>query len=296
MLDFGKRYKEDIIYVEEVFKTYTKYHFDCTKELSDACNYAIFSGGKRIRPVIMLETFRCFSDELELIEPFFMAISMIHTYSLIHDDLPILDNDDLRRGKPTVHKVYGDDVALLAGDVLLNKAFEVMADASLRMGLGERGLKAISVLGEKSGERGMAGGQFVDVKNDGLDLDKETLDFIHEHKTSALLEAAFMMGAIIGGADDDLVLKFERVGKSIGMAFQIQDDILDVCSTTEHLGKPVGSDKKNAKATFVDIYGMEKSEERYKAYYAESRNILENMDLDTEFLEDLIIFLESRDK
>ncbi len=296
MSEFNRRYKEDVKYIEGVFETYSKYHFDCTKELSDACNYALFSGGKRIRPVIMLETFRCFSDELRMIEPFFMAISMIHTYSLIHDDLPILDDDDLRRGKPTVHKVYGDDVALLAGDVLLNKAFEVMADGSIRLGLGERGLRAISVLGEKSGERGMAGGQFVDVKNDGMDLDKDTLDFIHEHKTSALLEAAFMLGAIIGGADDGLIHSFERVGKSIGMAFQIQDDILDVCSTTEHLGKPVGSDKKNAKSTFVDVYGMEKSQERYKAYYNEARNIVANMDLDTQFLEDLISFLESRDK
>ncbi len=292
---FNEQYLEDIEYVENLFEKYTKYYCEFTDGLVDAYKYSLFSGGKRIRPIIMLETFKIFSDDTKLVEPFLVAIEMIHTYSLVHDDLPALDNDDLRRGKATLHKVYGEDIALLAGDALLNKSFELMSKESLRLGLGERGLKAISILSNKSGDLGMIAGQYVDVLNENKLLDEESLLFINEHKTSALLEGAFMLGAIISGQDDELINKFERIGKLIGLAFQIQDDILDVNSTTEELGKPVGSDKKNMKNTFVDIYGLEKSEMIYKNYYDEAIDLLNDF-ASNQFLVDLINFLKNRRK
>ncbi len=292
---FDERYKSNIEYVEAVFEKYSYYNSEFTKGLVDAYKYSLFSGGKRIRPIIMLETYRSFSDDTKAIEPFFTALEMIHTYSLIHDDLPALDNDDLRRGKATLHKVYGEDIALLAGDALLNKSFEIMSEQSLALGLGEKGLKAISVLSKKSGEQGMIGGQYVDVLNENKNLDEESLLFINENKTSALLESAFMLGAILGGASDELVSKFERAGKLIGLAFQIQDDILDVSSTTEELGKPVGSDKKNMKNTFVEIYGFKKSKEVCDIYYDEASDLLREI-CDNDFLFEMVDYLKSRRK
>ncbi len=292
--NFSEVYKNNIRYVENVFKHYVRYNYDFTKGLTDAYQYSLFGGGKRIRPIIMLETYKCFSNELKYIEPFFTALEMIHTYSLIHDDLPALDNDDLRRGRATLHKVSGEDIALLAGDTLLNKSFEIMSAESIRLKIFEKGMKAISIMSEKSGERGMIGGQYVDVLNDDNKVDEHTLNFINEHKTSALLEAAFMVGAVIGGASEEQVNNFERVGKKIGLAFQIQDDVLDVTSTTKELGKPVGSDKKNNKNTFVDIYGVDKAIKMYEDYYDEASFLLKQIVNNGTFLNYFVESIKNR--
>ena len=239
-----------------------------------AMNYTMQAGGKRIRPMMMYLTYQMFGGEDALIERFMAAIEMIHTYSLIHDDLPALDNDDYRRGRPTAHKVYGEDMAILAGDGLLNYAFEVAA-GSFAGHLGdERIAKALMILTKKPGIYGMIGGQTADVELSGKQLNEEQLSFIYENKTGALIEAAMMIGAVLGGAGEAEVSKVEQAAKRIGMAFQIQDDILDIEGDQEKLGKPVGSDEKNAKATYVAIYGMDKAKAQVEALSLEAKELL----------------------
>lgn len=239
-----------------------------------AMNYTMQAGGKRIRPMMMYLTYQMFGGEDALIERFMAAIEMIHTYSLIHDDLPALDNDDYRRGRPTAHKVYGEDMAILAGDGLLNYAFEV-ATGSFAGHLGdERIAKALMILTKKPGIYGMIGGQTADVELSGKQLNEEQLAFIYENKTGALIEAAMMIGAVLGGADEDEVSRVEQAAKRIGMAFQIQDDILDVEGDQEKLGKPVGSDEKNAKSTYAAIYGMDKAKAQVEALSLEAKELL----------------------
>ena len=232
------------------------------KTVFEAMNYSFKAGGKRLRPLIMHETFKCLGGNENLVHPFMAALEMIHTYSLIHDDLPEMDNDDLRRGKPTNHVVYGQAMAVLAGDGLLNYAFETALKAgSQAKDDCERAkvLSAITVLAKKAGVYGMIGGQCVDVEAEKKNqkLTEEQLLFTYENKTSALLEAAFVVGAILAGADKDTVDAFERAGSSLGLAFQLQDDILDITSTEEELGKPIGSDEKNGKVTYVSYIGMD---------------------------------------
>ena len=211
----------------------------------EAMNYSVRAGGKRLRPILMEETYHMFGGSSAVIEPFMAAIEMIHTYSLVHDDLPAMDNDEYRRGRKTTHVVYGEDMGILTGDALLNYAFETAASAfemapekSLLIG------KAIRILGQKAGIYGMIGGQVVDVKSSGKKIDGEKLEFIYRLKTGALIEASMMIGAVLAGADDESVQVVEEIAAKVGMAFQIQDDILDVISTTEVLGKPVHSDEK----------------------------------------------------
>ena len=214
--------------------------------IMEAMNYSLLAGGKRLRPMLMNETYRLFGGEGPLIRPFMAAIEMIHTYSLVHDDLPAMDNDEYRRGRKTTHIVYGEDMGILAGDALLNYAFETAFKAfvmepeeSLLIG------RALGVLGEKAGIYGMIGGQVIDVKETGHSIPKEVLDTIYELKTSALIEASMMVGAILGGASEEEVKIIEKIARYVGIAFQIQDDILDVTSTKEVLGKPTHSDEKN---------------------------------------------------
>ncbi len=294
---FYKEYETDVLYVKKVLEAFNLCTDDGpTKQLCDACNYSLFSGGKRIRPIIMLETFKLFSKELDKIDPFMAAIEMIHNYSLIHDDLPILDDDDLRRNKPTLHKIYGDDIARLAGDNLLNKSFEIIAKSALYMGIEKPAMRAMLVLSEKAGQKGMLGGQFVDVISQNVDVSEKTLLFIHEHKTGALIEAAFMVGAIIGGAKDEDIEKFKEIGHDIGLAFQIQDDILDVVSTTSALGKPINSDIKNNKSTYVSLYGIKESQERVVDLYDKAVSILSSIVEQKTFLFDLIDYLRNRSR
>lgn len=237
--------------------------------IMEAMEYSVKAGGKRIRPLLMQETFRIFSGEGELIEPFMAAMEMLHTYSLVHDDLPSMDNDEFRRGRKTTWKVYGEGMGVLCGDALLNYAYETAAGAFLHARTIDDYGKishALRVFMQKAGIYGMIGGQVVDVINEGKDIDKDTLDFIFRLKTGALLEASLMIGAILAGADEKQVQSMEQIGKNIGMAFQIQDDILDVVGDSKELGKQVHSDEKNNKTTYVTLYGMEKAREDVKKY------------------------------
>ena len=218
--------------------------------LAKAINYSMRAGGKRLRPVFMAAMYEMLGGNSEIVKPFMAAIEMIHTHSLIHDDLPAIDNDQYRRGKKTTHVVFGESAAILAGDALLNYAYETAFQA-FELAKNEeevlRVAKALKILGEKTGLCGMLGGQGVDVENDGKPLSRETLDFIYENKTSALIEASLMIGAVLAGAKD--LSSIQQMGSCLGIAFQIQDDILDVISSQEELGKPVGSDEKNHKTT-----------------------------------------------
>ena len=268
----------------------------------EAMGYSLESGGKRLRPLLMLESFRLFSEaNEERIHPYMAAIEMIHTYSLIHDDLPEMDNDDLRRGRPTNHIVFGEAMALLAGDGLLNLAFETVADA-LQQSMGDpeylgRGVKALGILSGKAGCDGMLGGQVADMLAEakGEPCGEEELEFIHAHKTSALLQTPMMIGALMGGASDEQVRSMERIGYHLGLAFQIRDDILDVTGSEEKLGKPIGSDEKNEKSTYVSLYGLEKAEEKVKQLSKLAEDELLQLPGDTTFLQQIFSYLTERD-
>ena len=232
-----------------------------------------------------------------MIYPFMAAIEMIHTYSLVHDDLPAMDNDDYRRGRKTTHVVYGEAMGILAGDALLNYAFETAAEAftmfpekSLQIG------KAMQILAKKAGIYGMIGGQVVDVQSAGSAISKEVLDFIYELKTGALIESAMMIGAVLAGAGSEEIRKMEKVARNVGIAFQIQDDILDVTSTPEVLGKPVMSDEKNEKTTYVTLVGVEKAKEYVEEISEEAIGLLSELPQRNEFLEALLKELIHREK
>ena len=229
--------------------------------LFEAMNYSVLAGGKRVRPMLMQETYRCLGGarerEEDILVPFMGAIEMIHSYSLVHDDLPAMDNDMYRRGKLTTHAAYGHAMGILAGDGLLNFAFETALAANGQGNEGKLLQKALRVLAGKSGARGMVGGQTVDVIGTGKSFSEEELLFIYKLKTGALLEASMMVGAILAGAGDETVRAMEEVAADVGLAFQIQDDVLDVTSTVEELGKAVFSDEKNKKTTYVSLFGIE---------------------------------------
>ncbi len=265
--------------------------------IMEAMEYNLMAGGKRLRPMLMQETFDLFGGEGKIVEPFMAAIEMIHTYSLVHDDLPAMDNDDYRRGRKTTHVVYGEAMGILTGDALLNYAFETAASAfsmypekSLEIG------KAMQILATKAGVYGMIGGQVVDVMSEGKAISKEVLDFIHELKTAALIECSMMIGAILAGATEEDVKKMESIAKNVGLAFQIQDDILDVTSTVEVLGKPVLSDEKNEKTTYVTLVGLEQARGLVEAISNEAIEMLHSLDVKNEFLEMLLKELIHREK
>lgn len=274
----------------------------CPKEeglqclITEAMNYSIKAGGKRLRPLLILETLKLFQGEEAEAYPFMAAMEMIHTYSLVHDDLPAMDNDMYRRGQKTTHAVYGESIGILAGDGLLNFAYEIMSEAVLKSKNPERMAKAMAIIAKKAGIYGMVGGQTVDVINEGKEISIDTIEFIHELKTAALIEASMMAGAILAGASDEDVAKIEHIAKNVGVAFQIQDDILDVTSTMEVLGKPVLSDEKNNKFTYVTIMGIEKSKNQVKIYSDEAIDMLDSLEYENEFLRKLIIKLINREK
>ena len=263
----------------------------------EAMEYSLMAGGKRLRPMLMLETFHLFGGEGEIIEPFMAAIEMIHTYSLVHDDLPAMDNDEYRRGRKTTHVVYGEDMGILAGDALLNyafetacRAFDIAPDNSRRIG------EALKILSGKAGIYGMIGGQVVDVKESGHSLTGDMLDFIYRLKTSALIESSMMIGAALAGAEPEEISRMEKIARGIGLAFQIQDDILDVTSTTEVLGKPVHSDEKNEKTTYVTWKGLEGAREEVSRMTDEAVCELHVIREDGGFLEELLKSLVYREK
>lgn len=267
----------------------------------EAMEYAVSAGGKRLRPLLMQETAALFGEAGESLSCFMAAIEFIHTYSLIHDDLPALDNDDYRRGRKTTHVVYGEDIAVIAGDGLLNYAFETALRAfgkAVTIDDYQRIECAMHILGRKAGVYGMIGGQCADLlaEKPGAEVTKETLLFIHKNKTAALIQAAMTIGAVLAGADEKAVGRIERCAENIGVAFQIQDDILDVTSSTEVLGKPVGSDEKNHKLTYVKLHGLEESGRQVEELSREAVAILQSFDKRNLFLETLVEQLIYREK
>ncbi len=265
------------------------------KTVLEAMNYGMAAGGKRLRPMLMQETYRLFGGKDTVVEPFMAAIEMIHNYSLIHDDLPAMDNDEYRRGRKTTHAVYGETMGILAGDALLNYAFET-ASSAFDLELSPRTANALQLLGRKAGIYGMVGGQTVDIESEHKKVDLETVEFIHRNKTGALIEAAMGIGAILAGANEEEQAAVKQIASDVGLAFQIQDDVLDVTSTTEELGKPVGSDDKNEKSTYVTLLGLEKAKEMVASLSHRALDTLHTLPGNNPFLENLISYLITRGK
>ncbi len=295
-MNFQDKLKEKTGRAEEVIKKYLPKEEGFAKNMAQAMNYSMLAGGKRLRPLLMEETYRLFGGEETVIEPFMAGMEMIHTHSLIHDDLPAIDNDDYRRGRLTTHKVYGEAMGVLSGAALLNYAYEVMLQAFALTEEKERVIKALTLMANKTGIYGMLGGQSVDVENDGKPLTKEMLDYIYRNKTSALIEAAMMTGAILAGAEETDVETIGEAAGKLGLAFQIQDDILDVTSTEEELGKPVHSDEKNNKVTYVSLFGIQEASEQVKRLSEEAVSLIRGLYQKNEFLCTLIQELVSRRK
>lgn len=295
-VNFKNKQEKCIQEIEELICGYLPREEGLAKNLAAAMNYSMTAGGKRLRPMLMQETFRLFGGEGPVVEPFMAAIEMIHTHSLVHDDLPALDNDEYRRGKKTAHVMFGEDAAILSGDALLNYAYET-AFLAFDMGVDAgRIARALQILGDKTGIYGMLGGQALDVANDGKPLTRDMLDYIYANKTSALIEAAMMVGATLAGASEDEVFLIESAAYRIGIAFQIQDDILDVTSTEAELGKPIGSDAKNCKTTYVTLEGLDKAKETVEQLSREAMESLEELPQQNAFLTELIRSLITRRK
>ncbi|MCI9162799.1 MAG: polyprenyl synthetase family protein [Lachnospiraceae bacterium] len=288
----GQRTKE----VEEVVERYLPEEAGHQRIIFEAMNYSVRAGGKRLRPMLMQETYRLFGGSGQEIEPFMAAIEMIHTSSLIHDDLPCMDNDELRRGKPTTWVKYGYDMAVLAGDALLIYAVETAIKACAMAKDVAAVAGAVGILAQKTGIYGMIGGQVVDVQLTNQPVPREKLDFIYRLKTGALLEASMMIGALLAGAGEKELKQVEELASLVGVAFQIQDDILDVTATTEQLGKPVLSDEKNQKTTYVTLEGIEKARRDEAKFSDRAIALLKGLPGENPFLEELIRMLITREK
>ena len=308
-MEFAEELKNKTEQIEQRIFAYMPKESSFQKTVIDAMQYTMEAGGKRIRPMLMVETYHLFGGKDKFIEPFMAAIEMIHTYSLIHDDLPALDNDDYRRGRKTAHVVYGEAMAILAGDSLLNYAYETAAKAYTMVERADREDisamqrelqmrravdQAMTILAARPGIYGMIGGQVADVELTGTRLTKEQLLYIYENKTGALIEAAMLIGAVLAGASDKELEKIRQVAYNVGMAFQIQDDILDETATFEELGKPIHSDEVSGKVTYVTIHGIEDSRKEVEYLSREAVDIVKDFNGDASFLIALITYLIDR--
>ena len=296
---FMEELQQKVEHINNVLEKFLPAEEGQQRIIFEAMNYSVRAGGKRLRPMLMEETYHMFGGSSAVIEPFMAAIEMIHTYSLVHDDLPAMDNDEYRRGKKTTHAVYGEAMGILAGDALLNMAYETAAKAFDMEVADARVARAFTVLAKKAGVYGMVGGQVVDVeseKSDDCPITREKLDFIYRLKTGALIESSMMIGAILAGASSDEVSRVEQIAAKLGLAFQIQDDVLDVTSTLEVLGKPVGSDEKNNKATYVTFEGLDKAVSDVERISKEAEEQLDDLGYDDAFLKELFEYLIHRAK
>ncbi len=296
---FMEELQQKVEHINDVLEKFLPAEEGQQRIIFEAMNYSVRAGGKRLRPILMEETYHMFGGSSTVIEPFMAAIEMIHTYSLVHDDLPAMDNDEYRRGKKTTHAVYGEAMGILAGDALLNLAYETAAKAFDMEVADARVARAFTVLAKKAGVYGMVGGQVVDVeseKSDDCPITREKLDFIYRLKTGALIESSMMIGAILAGASSDEVSRVEQIAAKLGLAFQIQDDVLDVTSTLEVLGKPVGSDEKNNKATYVTFEGLDKAVSDVERISKEAEEQLDDLGYDDAFLKELFEYLIHREK
>ena len=290
--ELAKRTEE----TEKVIRSFLPAEAGFAGTMAQAMNYSMLAGGKRLRPMLIRETYCLFDGKEEVVKPFMAGMEMIHTHSLIHDDLPALDDDDYRRGRLTTHKVYGEAMGVLSGVALLNRAYEVMISAFDLTEDKERVIAAMRIMADKTGINGMLGGQSVDVENDGKPLEREMLDYIYKNKTSALIEASMMTGAVLAGASEEELEVVEQAAENIGLAFQIQDDILDVTSTQEELGKPIHSDEKNNKVTYVSLMGAPAAAGKVKELSEHAVELLNSLDRKNEFLDLLVESLISRRK
>lgn len=301
-MEFQEKLSEKVIRINELLENYLPQEEGFQKTVLEAMNYSIRVGGKRLRPMLMEEVYVAFGGKESVVEPFMAALEMIHTYSLVHDDLPAMDNDLLRRGKPTTHAVYGEAMGVLCGDALLNYAFETALKsfdlATDSDTLSRRIPAALKVLATKAGIYGMIGGQVCDVEAEkkGLFLSEAQLSYIIDNKTGALIESAMTIGGILAGASEAEVSVLEKVAKNVGEAFQIQDDILDVIGDEATLGKPIGSDEKNEKPTYVVLHGIDASKEKVESLSNEGIALLKSLNKETSFLEELINALIYRNK
>lgn len=294
LMNFNDEMKKRVTEIKSIIANYLPQEEGFQRTLLEAVNYSMLVGGKKLRPLLMQQTYVMFGGKSAVIRPFMAAIEMIHTHSLIHDDLPAMDNDEYRRGKKTTHVVYGEAMAILAGDALLNLAYETASRAfDLEPGNPAIG-KAFQILAGKTGIDGMIGGQSVDVENVDQPLGEEQLSFIYRLKTSALIESAMMIGAVLAGASDEDVEKIQQIGRNVGMAFQIQDDILDVIGDEGTLGKATKSDEKNNKTTYVSIKGLAQAQEDVSGYSKEAIRLLQELPCENEFLHELILNLIHR--
>ena len=296
---FMEELQQKVEHINDVLEKFLPAEEGQQRIIFEAMNYSVRAGGKRLRPILMEETYHMFGGSSAVIEPFMAAIEMIHTYSLVHDDLPAMDNDEYRRGKKTTHAVYGEAMGILAGDALLNLAYETAAKAFDMEVADTRVARAFAVLAKKAGVYGMVGGQVVDVeseKSDDCSITREKLDFIYRLKTGALIESSMMIGAILAGASSDEVSRVEQIAAKLGLAFQIKDDVLDVTSTLEVLGKPVGSDEKNNKATYVTFEGLDKAVSDVERISKEAEEQLDDLGYDDAFLKELFEYLIHREK
>ena len=295
-MDINKEIAEHTTQVEAIITKYLPKESGYQKTVMEAMNYSFLAGGKRLRPMLMQETYRLFGGSSDIIEPFMAAIEMIHTYSLIHDDLPAMDNDDYRRGRKTTHVVYGEAMGILAGDALLNFAFETACKGLMQDVGNPAEARAVQILAQKAGIYGMLGGQVVDVESEGQPLEREKLDFIYDLKTGALIEASMLIGAVLAGASEKEQQVILQVAKDVGLAFQIQDDILDVTSDMETLGKPIGSDEKNHKTTYVTIRGLAQAQKDVEKISERALEGVASLSEENVFLNELIRYLIHRKK
>lgn len=294
-MNFKEELKNRVVNIEDLLNEYIPKVEGYQKTIFDSMNYSLKAGGKRLRPILTVEACKLVGGNEKDAYPFAVAIEMIHTYSLIHDDLPALDNDDLRRGRKTNHKVYGEAMAILAGDGLLNYAYEIMLRESLSKGEPEKYLKAINEIAKASGIYGMIGGQVVDIESEGKSIDMEKLDFIHMNKTAAIIIGCMRAGAIIGGASEEELENVTKYAKNIGLSFQIVDDILDIVGDEAKLGKKVGSDIDNEKSTYPSLIGLEKSKETANKLIAEAKMSIDYINKDSEFLNNLADYIVDRE-
>lgn len=295
-MDVRKALEERIEEVNTLLMDYLPKEEGFQKNLLCAMNYSCMGPGKRLRPIFMNETYKLFGGKDRVIRPFMAAIEMIHSYSLVHDDLPAMDNDEYRRGRKTTHVVYGEAGAILAGDALLNYAYETALKAFDEEPDNKGIVRALKVLSEKTGIYGMTGGQSVDVELTGQPLNRETLDFIYALKTGALIEASMTVGAILAGAGEADIDRIGKGAKAVGLAFQIQDDILDVIGDAKVIGKPTLSDEKNDKTTYVTFEGIEKAKTDVARLSEEAADIFASYSGKDTFLKDLVLMLINREK
>ncbi|WP_347152047.1 polyprenyl synthetase family protein [Peptostreptococcus anaerobius] len=293
-MDFKKELKERSIYIEDKIESYLPKEEGYQKTIFEAMNYSLRAGGKRLRPILLMEAYKLCQGQGEDFVPYSVAMEMIHTYSLIHDDLPALDNDDLRRGKPTNHIVFGEAMAILAGDALLNTAYETMLNAAFKHSRPEISLRAAYEISRGAGIYGMIGGQVVDVESEDKKIDKDKLDYIHMNKTAAMIVGSVRAGAILAGIDEDRLESLTKYAENIGLAFQIVDDILDIEGDEKLLGKRVGSDLDNDKSTYPSLLGIDASKKIVENLIEEAKTSLEVFASDAEFMNALADFIRER--